>query len=110
MCGIVGFLTRRRSDIPEEGLLRGMRDSLAQRGPDDHGEYIRLMDEMGPFVYLGHRRLSIIDLSSGHQPLSTENGKIWVIFNGDIYNFRELKEELEGRGHRFRTRSDPEVF
>ena len=109
MCGIVGFLTRRRSDIPDEGVLRGMRETLAHRGPDDHGEYVRPMDEMGPFVYLGHRRLSIIDLTGGHQPLSTENGKIWVTFNGEIYNFSELKEELEARGYRFRTRSDTEV-
>jgi len=109
MCGIVGFLTRRRSAIPDEGCLREMRDSLAHRGPDDHGEYVRPMGVMGPFVYLGHRRLSIIDLSSGHQPLSTEDEKIWVVFNGEIYNFQELKVDLEARGYRFRTRSDTEV-
>jgi asparagine synthase (glutamine-hydrolysing) len=110
MCGIVGFLTRKSSDIPEYDFLRKMRDVLVHRGPDDEGEYIRPLDEKGPFVFLGHRRLSIIDLSGGHQPLSNEDGTIWVIFNGEIYNFKELREGLEGRGHQFRTRSDTEVI
>ena len=87
-----------------------MRDVLIHRGPDDTGEYIRPLDKKGPFVFLGHRRLSIIDLAGGHQPLSNEDGTIWVIFNGEIYNFKELREELKGRGHQFRTHSDTEVI
>jgi asparagine synthase (glutamine-hydrolysing) len=110
MCGIVGFLTLRASDIPEHEILRRMREILAHRGPDDLGEYIRPLDDQGSFVYFGHRRLSIIDLAGGRQPLSNEDGTVWVIFNGEIYNFQELKRELEIFGHRFKTRSDTEVI
>jgi asparagine synthase (glutamine-hydrolysing) len=110
MCGIVGFLTSRAQNIPDYGVLREMRESIYHRGPDDSGEYIRPLDEKGPFIFFGHRRLSIIDLSGGHQPLSNEDETVWVIFNGEIYNFRELREDLEGRGHRFHTRSDTEVI
>jgi asparagine synthase (glutamine-hydrolysing) len=110
MCGIVGFLTTKAADIPESEILRKMRDVLIHRGPDDAGEYIRPMDEKGPFVFFGHRRLSIIDLSGGHQPLSNEDGTVCVVFNGEIYNFRELRQELKGRGHQFRTCSDTEVI
>jgi asparagine synthase (glutamine-hydrolysing) len=110
MCGILGFLTRRVSDIPDLGQLRSMRDLLMHRGPDDQGEFIRSVDEEGPFVYMGHRRLSIIDLASGHQPLSNENRTVWVIFNGEIYNFLELRSRLETLGHQFRTNSDTEVI
>jgi asparagine synthase (glutamine-hydrolysing) len=110
MCGIVGFLTSRTQNIPDVGVLREMRESLSHRGPDDAGEYIRPLDEKGPYVFLGHRRLSIIDLAGGHQPLPNEDGKVWVIFNGEIYNFKELREELKGRGHQFRTCSDTEVI
>ena len=87
-----------------------MRDILIHRGPDDLGEYIRPLDERGPFVFFGHRRLSIIDLAGGHQPLSNEDETVWVVFNGEIYNFKELREELKGRGHQFRTHSDTEVI
>jgi asparagine synthase (glutamine-hydrolysing) len=110
MCGIVGFLTSKVSDIPGYDILRRMRDILVHRGPDDLGEYIRPLDNQGPFVFFGHRRLSIIDLSGGHQPLSNEDGTVWVVFNGEIYNFGELKQELEARGHAFRTHSDTEVI
>jgi asparagine synthase (glutamine-hydrolysing) len=110
MCGIVGFLSSKPSDIPEYEILRKMRETLVHRGPDDFGEYIRPLDNQGPFVFLGHRRLSIIDLAGGHQPLSNEDGSVWVIFNGEIYNFKELKRELEALGHRFRTNSDTEVI
>jgi len=110
MCGIVGFLTSKTQNIPGYEVLGGMRESLFHRGPDDLGEYIRSLDGKGPFVFLGHRRLSIIDLSGGHQPLSNENETVWVIFNGEIYNFRELREELKGRGHQFLTRSDTEAI
>jgi len=110
MCGIVGFLTSKATDVPDHEVLRTMRDSLVHRGPDDSGEFIRPVDERGPFVFLGHRRLSIIDLSGGHQPLSNENETVWAIFNGEIYNFRELRSGLEARGHKFKTTSDTEVI
>ena len=110
MCGIVGFLTSNPSEIPEHQILRGMRDTLVHRGPDDRGEYVRPLDEKGPFLFLGHCRLSIIDLVSGQQPLSSEDGTVWVIFNGEIYNFQELRSELEKLGHRFKTNSDTEVI
>ena len=110
MCGIAGFLTSRAQNIPDYAVLRKMRESLIHRGPDDSGEYIRDLDEGGPFVFFGHRRLSIIDLGSGHQPLSNEDETVWVVFNGEIYNFRELRNLLENLGHRFKTRSDTEVI
>jgi asparagine synthase (glutamine-hydrolysing) len=110
MCGIVGFLTSKAADIPGYEILKRMRDVLIHRGPDDLGEYIRPLDDKGPFVFFGHRRLSIIDLTGGHQPLSNEKGTVWVVFNGEIYNFKELREELKGKGHQFRTCSDTEVI
>jgi len=110
MCGIVGFLTSKAADVPDDGVLRTMRDILVHRGPDDCGEFIRPLDDGGPFLFLGHRRLSIIDLGGGHQPLSNENGKVWVIFNGEIYNFLELRSRLETLGHKFITNSDTEVI
>jgi len=110
MCGIVGFLTSRALNIPKDEILKKMRDVLVHRGPDEAGEYIRPLDARGPFVFLGHRRLSIIDLAGGHQPLSNEDGTIWVTFNGEVYNFKELREGLKGRGHQFRTFSDTEVI
>ena len=81
-----------------------MADSISHRGPDDEGYYIA-----GP-VGLGFRRLSIIDIDGGHQPMSDQEGSVWVIFNGEIYNFPELKRELVGFGHVFRTNSDTEVI
>ncbi len=110
MCGIVGFLTTKAAAIPEFEILRKMRDVLIHRGPDEAGEYVRPLDEKGPFVFFGHQRLSIIDLTTGHQPLPNEDGTVWVIFNGEIYNFDELREALKGRGHLFRTCSDTEVI
>lgn len=110
MCGIIGFLTSKPNNIPTYEILKKMRDILVHRGPDDAGEYIRPLDENGPYLFLGHRRLSIIDLIGGHQPLCNEDGTIWVILNGEIYNFKELRKELENRGHQFRTSSDTEVI
>ena len=81
-----------------------MADSLAHRGPDADGFYF------GAGVGLAHRRLSIVDVATGQQPLANEDGTVWVVFNGEIYNFAELRAELEGRGHRFRTHSDTEVI
>ncbi|HXX33962.1 MAG TPA: asparagine synthase (glutamine-hydrolyzing), partial [Thermodesulfobacteriota bacterium] len=110
MCGIFGLLTTKATNIPGSETLRKMRDVLIHRGPDEAGEYVRPPDGKGPFVFFGHRRLSIIDLTTGHQPLSNEDGTVWVIFNGEVYNFKELREELKGRGHQFSTCSDTEVI
>ena len=103
MCGIGGYLTLDRARR-DPGVLEGMCDRLAHRGPDAFGQYVR------PPVALGHRRLSIIDLSTGDQPLGNEDGTIQVIFNGEIYNYRELRQELREKGHRFKTESDTEVL
>ena len=104
MCGITGiFDTRSRRDIPRDVLV-AMNDAVAHRGPDDDGFHF----EAG--VGLGHRRLSIIDLSTGHQPLYNEDHTVAVVFNGEIYNFQALVTELSARGHTFRTRSDTEVI
>jgi len=85
-------------------LVKAMADTIHHRGPDDEGYYVS-----GP-IGLGFRRLSIIDLQCGHQPLSNEDGTIWIIFNGEIYNFQELREFLLGKGHVFKTQSDTEVI
>lgn len=103
MCGIAGFVSAPGATA-DRALLRRMCDRLLHRGPDAYGEYCQ-----GP-VALGHRRLSIIDLSGGAQPMGNEDGALQVIFNGEIYNFQELREELAAKGHRFATRSDTEVL
>jgi asparagine synthase (glutamine-hydrolysing) len=104
MCGIAGIFDTSARREPDRQLLRAMRDALRHRGPDDGGELF------APGIALGHRRLSIIDLSGGHQPLYNEDDSVAVVFNGEIYNFRELSEELQASGHRFRTVSDTEVI
>ncbi len=103
MCGICGIFNYRSGQPVDHLLVQAMADSIAHRGPDDEGFH---MD--GP-VGLGMRRLSIIDLARGHQPMSNEDGTVWIVFNGEIYNFQELRQELESRGHVFRTRSDTET-
>ena len=104
MCGICGVLHFDSERGVDEEALVVMRDSLSHRGPDDAGTWTQ-----GP-VGLGHRRLSIIDLSpAGHQPMCNEDGTIWIAFNGEIYNFQELRTELEGRGHHFKSQTDTEV-
>lgn len=104
MCGICGqFNFEDNAPVSRETIER-MTRSMVHRGPDDEGFHFD-----GP-VGLGFRRLSIIDLAGGHQPMSDEEQSVWVVFNGEIYNFPELKSELEGYGHRFRTRSDTEVL
>ncbi len=103
MCGLVGiFDTSGRREI-DLGLLNRMNDSQFHRGPDEGGRHTE------PGVGLGHRRLSIIDLSSGQQPLFNEDETVVVVYNGEIYNFSELRQELQASGHRFRTQSDTEV-
>jgi asparagine synthase (glutamine-hydrolysing) len=110
MCGICGILTRPQS-MGEEPVakdqLEALRDAQRHRGPDDAGTWIAEDGSVG----LGHRRLAIIDLSSGgHQPMATSDGHLQVVFNGEIYNFKELRAELQQHGHVFRTSSDTEVI
>ena len=107
MCGIAGFadLTGTAAADPgDHAVVTAMCTVMRHRGPDDAGVYL------GPGVGLGMRRLSIIDLSTGHQPIANEDQSIQVVFNGEIYNYRELREELESAGHRFRTSSDTETI
>jgi asparagine synthase (glutamine-hydrolysing) len=104
MCGIAGIYTPDPRLPIEPRVLDAMTDSLPHRGPDGRGVHV------APGIGLGHRRLSIIDLSAGAQPLCNEDGSVWVVFNGEIYNFPELRGQLEARGHRFRTRTDTEVI
>jgi asparagine synthase (glutamine-hydrolysing) len=104
MCGIAGqFNFQRREPVERETIVR-MARSIAHRGPDDEGFFIT-----GP-VGLGFRRLSIIDLAGGHQPMSDAEATVWIIFNGEIYNYRELRAELQSKGYQFRTNSDTEVI
>ena len=104
MCGIAGQFNYLRQEPVDREAIRRMADSIAHRGPDDEGYFFT-----GPLGF-GFRRLSIIDLSGGHQPMSDAEETVWVIFNGEIYNFKELRAELEQCGHRFRTKSDTEVI
>lgn len=114
MCGIAGIVDSKGRFLPLQPL-EAMSLALQHRGPDGDGIYRFPLG--GPTakpgqsaVGLVHRRLSIIDLEGGHQPMANEDGTVWVVFNGEIYNFRELRTELEARGHRFQTRSDTEVL
>jgi asparagine synthase (glutamine-hydrolysing) len=102
MCGIAGYLLRDRE--AQFGVVKAMCDSIVHRGPDDEGFHVD-----GP-VAIGMRRLSIIDLSTGHQPISNEDGTVWVVFNGEIYDYQALRADLISRGHRFRTNSDTETI
>ncbi|MHC4817957.1 MAG: asparagine synthetase B family protein, partial [Planctomycetota bacterium] len=125
MCGIAGYVRFDGGPVDLDLLVR-MTRTLEHRGPDEEGYFVnRPRDTLGmPGVPLhglrgergagnaglGHRRLSIIDLESGQQPLCNEDGTVWISFNGEIYNFQELHEDLERRGHRFHTRSDTETI
>jgi asparagine synthase (glutamine-hydrolysing) len=104
VCGICGFSFERRPDYDGPRILEQMADVIRHRGPDDHGYHID-----GP-VHLGHRRLSIIDLEGGKQPLSNEDGKVTIVYNGEVYNFAALKDDLIEKGHVFKTVSDTEVL
>lgn len=102
MCGIAGFAVQ--NGAARESLIHSMCDAIVHRGPDDEGVYAD-----GP-VAIGMRRLSIIDLSTGHQPIPNEDSTVWIVFNGEVYNFQSLRQELIAKGHRFRTNSDTETI
>jgi asparagine synthase (glutamine-hydrolysing) len=104
MCGIAGKLNFDGSKKVRQEEIQQMCNTLVHRGPDDEGVYL------SGCIGLGHRRLSIIDLNSGKQPISNEDGTVWTVFNGEIYNFVELRESLVSRGHRFSTETDTEVI
>jgi asparagine synthase (glutamine-hydrolysing) len=104
MCGIAGQFNFGTSEPVDPGTIRRMTQSMVHRGPDDEGYFF------SGSVGLGFRRLSIIDLAGGHQPMSDAEETVWVVLNGEIYNFKELRAELESRGHSFRTQSDTEVI
>jgi len=114
MCGITGGCWTPDGEPLVEPILKRMADVLVHRGPDDAGYYFSDQMTGGPQrsggAALGFRRLSIIDLAGGHQPLSNEDGSVWIAFNGEVYNYRELKPELESLGHRFHTASDTECI
>jgi len=116
MCGICGIINF-NGEFINQNLIQQMNDTLIHRGPDDEGYYFsqrlgsrgqRIGDR--PSVALAHRRLSIIDLDTGHQPMSNEDGTVWIVFNAEIYNFIELRKKLIKRGHQFCTKSDTEVI
>ena len=106
MCGIAGFASARDAapDELNESIVHAMCEVIRHRGPDDEGVHV----EAG--VGLGMRRLSIIDLSTGHQPIHNEDRTVWIVFNGEIYNYRELRRALEAAGHEFYTSSDTETI
>ena len=109
MCGICGHINLFNRPVPED-RVRGMCAALAARGPDDAGLHLGGVPAAGLHVGLGHRRLSIIDLSpAAGQPMANEDGTIRLTYNGEIYNYKELRRELEAKGHRFRSDSDTEV-
>ncbi|MGH7378353.1 MAG: asparagine synthetase B family protein, partial [Candidatus Methylomirabilales bacterium] len=105
MCGIAGRVNFRSGAPVDAALIQRMCDLLAHRGPDGAGIHVD-----GP-VGLGHRRLAIIDLSpAARQPMASDDARLWITYNGEVYNFRELRADLESRGHRFRSQSDTEVI
>jgi len=109
MCGLVGFInfSNQTTDDKLQSMVMQLADTLRHRGPDNHGMWVNA--EGG--IALGHRRLSIIDLScEGLQPMISESGRYVIIYNGEVYNFRELRKELLARGHIFRSHSDTEVM
>jgi len=99
VCGIAGIVRWGRAPVFEDAI-RSMCGAMVHRGPDEEGVYL------GDGVALGMRRLSIIDLGNGQQPISNEDGSAWIVFNGEIYNYRSVRPLLEAKGHRFRTASD----
>ncbi|RKY32726.1 MAG: asparagine synthase (glutamine-hydrolyzing) [Candidatus Omnitrophota bacterium] len=108
MCGICGIIDFNRKSTVDAGRIRSMCDEMKHRGPDGEGIYVENSDVS---VGLGHRRLSIIDLTkAASQPMSNEDSTLWFVFNGEIYNYRELRQELIGKGHKFKSASDSETL
>ena len=103
MCGICGHVDLERRPV-EPGPVQAMLDAMVHRGPDAVGMY------QAPGIAAGIRRLAVIDLQHGDQPISSEDGGVTVVFNGEIYNYRELRDELVGLGHKFQTESDTETI
>jgi asparagine synthase (glutamine-hydrolysing) len=108
MCGITGIVDSRGSVDSE--VLQRMTNALRHRGPDDEGYYLNDARASGPSVGLGFRRLAIIDPGGGHQPMASEDERLWLVCNGEIYNHQDLRRELEAKGHRFRTQCDVETL
>ena len=104
MCGIAGYLNFNREESASLSILKRMTDIITYRGPDAEGHFVKNN------VALGHRRLSIIDLNTGDQPMYNDDKTITLVFNGEIYNYIELREELKNLGYVFRTTSDTEVI
>lgn len=104
MCGICGIYSFGRDRPVDRKVLAAMTASLAHRGPDDEGEYVER------FLALGHRRLSIIDIDGGSQPMTNEDGSVWIVYNGEIYNHASLRQELKAKGHVFKSSCDTEVI
>src|SRR5215472_13723966 len=100
MCGICGIFETEQGKLVQRATLKSMADTISHRGPDDEGFYT--CGGAG----LAQRRLSIIDLSGGHQPMSNEDETVWIVFNGEIYNYLELRAFLLAKGHIFKTKSD----
>src|SRR3954453_14983879 len=98
MCGIAGFVSVDGLDQHAPARAIRMRDILTHRGPDEAGLHV------DTHAALGHRRLSIVDVVAGQQPASNEDGTVWIVFNGEIYNHADIRRDLEGRGHQYRTR------
>ena len=109
MCGIAGYIAAAQH-VELDSALRHMAAALAHRGPDDEGFFQAVTRDGARRVGLAHRRLSIIDLSTGHQPMSNDDGSVQIVFNGEIYNFPSLRDELAARGYAFHTRSDTETI
>ena len=113
MCGICGKISY--TNVPvSEGLIRKMCQSFSYRGPDDEGLYLKCLEgqgRAGMSAGLGHKRLSIIDLSAaGRQPMSNEDQTIWITYNGEIYNFKDIRNRLKRKGHRFKSDTDTEII
>src|SRR5262249_35713328 len=103
MCGIAGIVTSEAGALDADRVT-AMTAMLSHRGPNDHGVHVEAQ------AALGHTRLSIVDLAGGRQPMTNDDGSLWITFNGEIFNYVELREELIAKGHRFRTQSDTEVI
>src|SRR5262245_59601818 len=104
MCGIAGIVDLSGSRTVPPGTIRAMADALVHRGPDEDGFLER------PGLALASRRLSIVGLADGRQPISNEDRSVWVVYNGELFDYPEERAELEGRGHRFSTHTDTEVI